>query len=134
MHEWALAEAVVATAAEAARAQGIVAVREVVVGLGELQGVDRGAFEFGLSIIRADDARLADARFTFETDPARLACRPCGHTWALRESLAMLPEEDREAIHLLPEVVHIYVSCPACSSPDFAIVGGRGISLIAVTG
>jgi len=132
MHEWALAEAVVARAGEVARERGIVAVREVVIGLGELQGVDRDALELGLSVVRADDPRLAGTAFAFETDPARLACRPCGHTWTLRESLAALPEEDREAIHLLPEVVHMYVTCPACSSPDFTVVGGRGVSLVAV--
>jgi len=134
MHEWALAEAVVAKTVEVARERGIAAVREVVVALGELQDVDRSAFEFGLTANRGDAPELADARFVFQVDPARCACRPCGHEWALQESLAGLPEDDRESIHLLPEVVHLYVTCPACSSPDFAIVGGRGVSLIAVNG
>ena len=44
MHEWALAEAVVAKTVEVARERGLAAVREVVVGLGELQDVDRSAF------------------------------------------------------------------------------------------
>jgi len=134
MHEWALAEAVVAKTVEVARERGIAAVREVVVALGELQDVDRSAFEFGLTANRGDALELADARFVFQVDPARCACRPCGHEWALQESLAALPEDDRESIHLLPEVVHLYVTCPVCSSPDFAIVGGRGVSLVAVNG
>lgn len=134
MHEWALAEAVVAKATDVARERGIVAVREVVIALGELQAVDRSAFELGLSIIQRDAPELADAQFIFEAEPARCACRPCGHAWALRDSLADLPEDERESVHLLPEVVHLYVTCPACSSPDFAVVGGRGVSLIAVNG
>jgi hydrogenase nickel incorporation protein HypA/HybF len=134
MHEWALAEAVVAKAAEVAREQGIIAVREVVIALGELQEVDRPAFEFGLSVAQKAEPALAGARFVFQADLARCACRPCGREWELRESLAAMPEEDRETIHLLPEVVHLYVACPACSSPDFAIVGGRGVSLVAVEG
>jgi hydrogenase nickel incorporation protein HypA/HybF len=87
-----------------------------------------------LSAAQRQVPELADARFTFETDRARCACRPCGHAWALEESLAALPEDERETIHLLPEVVHLYVRCPACSSVDFAIVGGRGVSLVAVNG
>jgi hydrogenase nickel incorporation protein HypA/HybF len=134
MHEWALAEAVVAKTLEVARERGISTIREVVVGLGELQDVDRDAFEFGLVANQRTTAELADARFVFEVDPARCACRPCGHEWALQDSLAALPEDERESIHLLPEVIHLYVVCPACGSPDFAIVGGRGVSLVAVNG
>ena len=134
MHEWALAEAVVAKASEVARERGLVAVREVVVGLGELQAVDPDGFAFGLGIVRADAPILANARFTFEVEPARCACRPCGHAWALQHSLAELPADERESVHLLPEVVHLYVICPACSSPDFEVVGGRGVSLLAVEG
>jgi hydrogenase nickel incorporation protein HypA/HybF len=134
MHEWALAEAVVVKAAEVARERGLVAVSEVVIALGELQAVDRSALEFGLSAAQREAPELANARFTFETDLARCACRPCGHAWALHDSLAVLPEDERESIHLLPEAVHVYVTCPACSSPDFAILGGRGISLVAVNG
>jgi len=134
MHEWALAEAVVAKAAEVARERGLATVSEVVIALGELQAVDRSAFEFGLSVAQREVPELADARFAFETDLARCSCRPCGHAWALQDSLAALPEDERENIHLLPEVVHLYVSCPACSSPDFAFLGGRGVSLVAVNG
>ena len=134
MHEWALAEAVVAKAAEVARERGLATVREVVIALGELQSVDRSAFEFGLSAVQQEAPGMAETVFTFETDLARCACRPCGHAWTLRDSLAALPEDERESIHLLPEVVHLYVTCPACSSPDFAVVGGRGVSLVAVNG
>jgi hydrogenase nickel incorporation protein HypA/HybF len=134
MHEWALAEAVVAKAAEVARERGIATVSEVVIALGELQDVDRLAFEQGLSIVQRDAPELANARFVFETDLARCACRPCGHAWALRDSVAALPSDERESIHVLPEAVHLYVTCPSCSSPDFAIVGGRGVSLVAING
>ncbi|MFN8621630.1 MAG: hydrogenase nickel incorporation protein HypA [Chloroflexota bacterium] len=134
MHEWSLAEAVVAKAAEVARARGIPQVRSVVIGLGELQAVDRDAFTFGLEQFQAREPVLADARMELRVDPAMLACRPCGHHWALGESLATLSEDDREAIHLLPELAHGSIVCPACGSPDFAIEGGRGVGLIAVDG
>jgi hydrogenase nickel incorporation protein HypA/HybF len=134
MHEWALAEAVVARTVEVARERGLTAVREVVIGLGELQAVDRSAFELGLEAAQREAPEVAGARFAFETDRARCACRACGHEWELHDSLDALPEDERESVHLLPDVVHLYVDCPACASPDFAIVGGRGVSLVAVNG
>ena len=33
---------------------------------------------------------------------------------------------------MLPELAHVYVVCPACSGPDLEIVGGRGVTLVAV--
>jgi hydrogenase nickel incorporation protein HypA/HybF len=134
MHEWAIAEAVVARAAEVARENGIATVRQIVVRLGELQAIDRDAFEMGLSIVRADAPEVAGATFTLDTESATFACRACGTGWPLRDSMATLPEDEREAIHMLPETVHIYVACPACASPDFAIVEGRGVSLASVSG
>jgi len=132
MHEWALAEAVVAKVAEVAREAGLPRVREVVVGLGELQAVDREAFAFGLITYRREVPVLADATFSFVVDPARCACRTCGHAWLLGDSLAAMDASDRESVHLVPEMVTLFVSCPACASPDFTVTGGRGVSLVAV--
>lgn len=134
MHEWALAEAVVVKAAEVGREHGMAAVGEVVVRLGELQDVDRDAFAFGLSAIQAQTPLMAGTVFRFETEAAELHCRPCGRTWLLGNSKASMSEDDLEAIHLLPETIHVYVACPACGSPDFAVVKGRGVSLGSVQG
>jgi hydrogenase nickel incorporation protein HypA/HybF len=134
MHEWALAEAVVARATELARENGMATIDEVVVRLGELQNVSREALEFGLSVAQTQEPLMEGTVFRFEIEPAELACRPCGRSWLLRESRGGVSEEDLEAIHLLPETVHIYVSCPDCGSPDFAVTRGRGLSLGAVTG
>jgi Zn finger protein HypA/HybF involved in hydrogenase expression len=132
VHEWALAEAVVNKAAEVAREAGLARVREVVVGLGELQAVDREAFEFGLTSYRREVPALADATFSFEVDPARCTCRTCGHAWLLGDSLAAMDAPDRESVHLVPEMVTLFVACAACGSPDFTVTGGRGVSLLAV--
>jgi len=132
VHEWALAEATVAKAAEVARERGITRVREVVIGLGELQDVARDAFEQGLTITQQNVPELASAEFTFEVDPAQCGCLGCGHGWPLSEWLAALPEDERESVHLVPEMLPLYVSCPKCGSPDIKTVGGRGVSLVAV--
>jgi hydrogenase nickel insertion protein HypA len=133
VHEWALAEAVVAAAAEVARDGGMASVREVVVGIGELQAVERDAFELGLSAARQGVPELEGATFLLETDPARCTCRACGKSWTLRESLGSLPEDERESVHLVPELVTLFIACPACASPDLEIAGGRGVSLVSVS-
>jgi hydrogenase nickel incorporation protein HypA/HybF len=134
MHEFALAEALIARAAEAAAAGGLTSVTRVEVRIGELQDVDQDAFATGLEVLRAEEPALASAEFVFEPWPAELTCRRCGHRWPLAESRAALPPDEQEAVHLLPEVVHVYVTCPRCSSPDFEISGGRGVALAAITG
>ncbi len=134
MHEWALAEAVIARTVEVAEAHGMAAVEEVVIRLGELQDVDRDAFEFSLGVLQAQTPRMGGTVFTFETEPAELECRPCGRTWLLSESTGGMSADDLEAMHLLPEAVHIYVTCPSCASPDFAVVKGRGVSLGPISG
>ena len=42
--------------------------------------------------------------------------------------------DDLEAIHLLPETIHVYGRCPSCGSPDFEVVRGRGVSIGSVRG
>ncbi len=135
MHEWALADAVVATAVKIAQQQGLQHIGEINLRLGELQQIDREVFEFALRhVVPPDDPLLTGVQFSIEAEPAALRCLACGHAWPLAESFAALPADQREAIHLLPETVHIYVTCPACGSPDFEIVAGRGVALVSVGG
>ena len=134
MHEWALAEAVVVKAAEIAADGHLDAVSRVVIRIGELQEVSRDAFEFGLTAAAAQTPGFEQVEFVFETDPATFTCRPCGRAWTLDETRGEMAEEDREMIHLLPDTVHVLVSCPTCGSPDFVISGGRGVTLAEVEG
>jgi hydrogenase nickel incorporation protein HypA/HybF len=135
MHEWALAEAVIATAVRVAERDGLARIREIEVRVGELQQIERDVFDFALHhVLPPGDPMLHDVSFEVRTEPAVLRCRACEHEWPLGDSLAGLPEEQREAVHFLPETVHIYVSCPRCASPDFDIVRGRGVSLASVAG
>jgi hydrogenase nickel incorporation protein HypA/HybF len=43
-------------------------------------------------------------------------------------------ENELEAIHFVPEIAHTYLRCPKCDSPDFEILGGRGVTLQTVKG
>ncbi|KYH39411.1 MAG: hydrogenase nickel incorporation protein HypA [Candidatus Bathyarchaeota archaeon B23] len=130
MHEWALAEGVVAAVSRIAEEQGLRRVTEVTVRIGELQQVDREILIFAIDQLRTPV--MGDARIIVEEAPARLRCRVCSHTW--RFDPEGLGEEVSEAIHFVPEVVHAYLRCPGCGSPDFEVVEGRGIWLASVKG
>ncbi len=130
MHEWALAEAVIA-AVEKIRSENagrsVVSVR---LRLGELQNVDREAFGAGLAAALGNLPYGLEA-FHFLSEEAAFRCRACGHRWPLADFPGIGPEE-REAIHFLPESAHAYLRCPGCGSPDFELAAGRGVSIESV--
>ncbi len=142
MHEWALAESVVATVQKAVREHGGLPVRAVRVSIGELQAVDLEAFRAGLeaALSRAGapaegigrgagpGAALSADLFAVHLEKVSFGCNRCGAEWLL-DSVAGLGEEEREAIHFLPETAHAVLRCPACGSPDFQLKGGRGVSI-----
>ena len=130
MHEWALAEAVIAAASEAAKKEGLREVTEVRIRVGELQQIEQEVFKFALSQLKK--AELESARFRIEKVRAKLECRACGHTWIF--SKERLDEGTIEAIHFVPEVAHAYVKCPRCGSPDFEVLEGRGVWLLSIKG
>ena len=126
MHEWALAEAVVRACARVAEEKRADRVVSVVVKLGELQQIDEEAFSYALSELSRGTV-LEGARFVLEREEAKLRCRSCGHEWPFSDALALLSHDEREAVHFVPELVHAFVKCPRCGSPDFDIEGGRGV-------
>jgi len=130
MHEWALAEAVISAAAEAADKEGLKRVTEVVIGLGELQQIEDDILHFALSQLKKD--KLVKARFKIEKVKAKMRCRACGNTWVFNTK--ELDKSMTEAIHFVPEVAHVYVKCPNCSSPDFEVLEGRGVWLLSIKG
>ncbi len=130
MHEWALAEAVLSAASSAADEQGLSEVTEVRVKVGELQQIDPEILQFAFSQIRT--GKFKNARLTIRKTKTSLNCRVCGHKWIIK--VRELEETSSEDIHFVPEVVHAFVKCPKCGSPDFEIVEGRGIWLETVKG
>jgi hydrogenase nickel incorporation protein HypA/HybF len=124
MHEWALAEAAVETVRREAAGRRVLGVH---LAFGELQQVDRDIFAAAVTEL-APAAGIDAAAFTVEVEAARFACRGCGRTWGLAETSG-LGDDEREAIHLLPEAAHAYVRCPGCGSADFDVAAGRGVSI-----
>lgn len=133
MHEWALAEAVIATAKRAAHEKELRRITEITVKLGELQQIEREIFKFALEqILAQEDTLVRHAKVVLETERARFRCRACHNEWAF-ETEHFAPEI-AEAIHFVPEIAHAYVRCPSCRSPDFEVIAGRGVWLASLKG
>jgi len=130
MHEWALAEAVIAAASQIAEKEGLSEVTEVKLKVGELQQIEQDILEFALSQLKP--TKFKNAKLSIEVAKAELKCRVCGHEWFFKKE--KLDENIAEAIHFLPEVAHSYMKCPKCGSPDFEILRGRGVWLENIKG
>ncbi len=130
MHEWALAEAVIAVATQIATKEKLKEITEVTVKVGELQQVELGIFKFAFSQLKPDSFKSAKFRIT--RAKTTLKCRACGHMWLFKKQ--KLDKSDAEAIHFVPEVAHTYIKCPRCGSPDFEITQGRGVWLENIKG
>jgi hydrogenase nickel incorporation protein HypA/HybF len=121
MHEWALAEAVIAAASQIAEKEGLKEVTEVKIKIGELQQIELDILEFALS-------QLKPSKF----EHAKFKCRVCGHKWFFKKE--KMDQNVAEAIHFIPEIAHTYIKCPKCGSPDFEILEGRGVWLESIKG
>lgn len=128
MHEWALAEGIVRYLSSVV---GDRKLKSVKIGLGELQSVDEEILKFALTeLMKTKGYELSEDSVIFVKRPARFQCRKCGYSWGFSE--VSLNDEDREAIHFIPEAIHAYVSCPKCGSRDFEVVEGRGVEIVEV--
>lgn len=131
MHEWSLAEAVIATAIEEAKKGELEEITKIKIKIGELQQVDTEIFEFALNEL-ANTRGLTDMKIEMETERAVFRCRVCGNEWGFDR--IELNEDKCEAIHFAPEVAHAYIRCPSCKSPDFEVMRGRGVLMESIKG
>jgi len=135
VHEYALADAVITSALNAARKEGMSRILRIDVRVGELQAIQRELFEYALKeMLPQTEARLAETEIAVAIEPVRFLCRPCGREFGLAEAPRPEDEREAEAIHFIPELAHAYLRCPACRSPDFKVVQGRGVSIGSIEG
>lgn len=130
MHEWALAEAVLASARQIAEQNNLKTVAEVTIRVGALQQVEPPILRFALTQMK--DGIFKNAKFRILRAKSTLKCRVCGNTWEF--SRKKLSKATSEAIHFIPEAAHSYINCPKCGSPDFEIASGRGVWLEDIKG
>lgn len=135
VHEFALAQAIVDAALQAAEQAGITHITKIVVGIGELQRIERDCFEFALKeVMPLSDPSLAQMEIAIGYEPARFRCRPCAYSFDLADTRSSRSGEESEAIHFIPELAHAFVRCPRCQSPDFEVLAGRGVTLQSLEG
>lgn len=128
MHEWALAEGLVRYLSSVV---GDKKLKSVKIGLGELQSVDEEVLKFALTeLMRAKGYEFSEDSLVFVRRPAKFWCRKCGYSWSLDD--VSLGDDEKEAIHFVPEVIHAYLLCPRCGSRDFEVVEGRGVEVLEV--
>ena len=130
MHEWALAEAILASAKEIAEKEKLKEITGVTVKVGELQQVEPDILRFALSQMKTEIFK--NAKFHILKAKSTLKCRVCGTAWQF--NLKKIDKNTAEAIHFVPEVAHTYIKCSRCGSPDFEIVSGRGVWLENIKG
>jgi hydrogenase nickel incorporation protein HypA/HybF len=130
MHEWALAEGVIQAAMGVANEQSLEKITEIVVQIGELQQIEHDILLFALEQLRTPI--MKEAKFTLEAIQGKLKCRICSNEWEFNPK--GMDEDESEAVHFVPEVAHVYISCPKCDSPDFQVLEGRGVILASIKG
>lgn len=123
VHEWALAESIVNYLVD----QGLRRIRVLRLRLGLLQGVDKEILLFSLREV-ASMQGVEIGEVAVEDEEPVLKCNTCGYTWSMPASA--LSDEEREAVHFVPEAIHAFTRCPRCGSRDFTVVKGRGVSLV----
>ena len=135
MHEWALAESIVAAALDAAGKEKLKKINEIKISIGELQQIEHDIFEFALhEIIKDNDKILKNVKFKISTEKSTLKCKNCEYTWMFGDIKKKLSKDESEAIHFIPEVAFVYTRCKKCGSPDFEIISGRGVSITSIKG
>jgi len=133
MHEWALAESVVKTAAEYAGREKLRSVTEVSVLLGELQAIDKEIFVFALKeLVNSSFKGLASCKFKIIVEPAAFKCKSCAKEFSLKT--LKKTDAESENIHFIPEMAHAFLKCPECGTPDFEVTAGRGVSIKQIKG
>jgi hydrogenase nickel incorporation protein HypA/HybF len=130
MHEWALAEAILASAKQVAEQEKLKKVTEVTIKVGELQQIEPPILRFALTQLKPE--LFKNTKFHILKAKSTLKCRVCATTWQF--NLKKLDRATAEAIHFVPEASHSFIKCPKCGSPDFEIVTGRGVWLEDIKG
>jgi len=135
MHEWALAESIIAASLEAAEKEKLKKITEIFIQIGELQQIEQDIFDFAMKeIMKTQGSKLKDTKIKIETEKSMLRCNNCEHEWGFSDMKKKLSGDEAEAIHFVPEVAFVHTRCPKCGSPDFEITTGRGVSIKSIKG
>jgi hydrogenase nickel incorporation protein HypA/HybF len=108
MHEYGLAEGVLATVRQRADGRRVAGIK---VRFGVKHAVDEESLAQAFTFV-ADGTEAADATVALVTVPATLTCRDCG---------------------LVAETTDVLAACPRCDGEDVEITGGDEMTLESIT-
>jgi len=131
MHEWALAESIIDAVLSVAERENAKRVLEIDIVVGKLQTIDLEIFKTALDSIR-EGTLAGDAEVVFMEENPCFKCNICGYEWCIEKLGDVINENQIETVHFIPELIHIFITCPKCGKNDFEIVRGRGLYLKAV--
>lgn len=130
MHELALAEGIISAILDIAHERGR-RVKGFKVAVGELAQFDKDLIRYLLNEL-AKGTELEGASVSVEVERAVVKCLSCGSKLGFEELVKPLPEDWREAVHFLPELISSFSTCPRCGMSDFEIEGGRSVRILEV--
>ncbi len=132
MHETSIALSILAAVEDAFnQTPGAKRVTKIRLQIGMLSLVDPEALRFALKVV-ARDTPAEDAEIEIEMVKPRFRCLDCGHEWEPSEKDIEKISNDPQLstlVHINPDVLIEYLSCPRCGSNNVEIVRGKGVIL-----
>jgi hydrogenase nickel incorporation protein HypA/HybF len=139
LHELAIAQSIVESAAEEAFKAKAKRVTSIEVDVGELMQLDVKALRQAFKMLMSGPM-LKGARVSVEVSPASFACNRCGERWGMPEARRQLdlvadelrvrePDSVELPLHFLPQLYPAFVRCPKCGSADSEAVEGEDLVL-----
>lgn len=113
---------------ELARRENAKEIIEIELLMGELQTIDTEILELALNELKKETI-AKNARIKFLKQPPKFKCNACEYEWSILNLKDALSGDEIESVHFIPELIHVFIKCPRCSSSDFQIIEGRGITL-----
>jgi len=130
LHELALVEGIISYVLDIANKRGghIVSFK---VTIGEFAQFDKSLIK-DLLVELVKGTELERANIIIEIERAVARCLYCNSKWGVNELLEPLPNDQKEMIHFLPELLNSFSKCPNCGKSDLEIEKGRSVRVAEV--
>jgi hydrogenase nickel incorporation protein HypA/HybF len=139
LHEYGIAQSIIAYALSQAERSHAERVSEIQVDVGELTMVDVGILSSAFRDL-AKGTPLQSCKLRIRKAATSFDCRRCRSHWSMEEAanqLDRIPDELRVRepdsrefpVHFLPGLYPSYLRCPRCGSADVEAIGGDGIRI-----
>lgn len=99
--------------------------------IGEIADFNRELVE-GLLRDLVENSELKGAKVRVVVDKAEVRCYGCNSLWGFKDLIEPLPEDFREMVHFVPELLSSFTKCPKCGSQDLHIESGRSVRIVEV--